>query len=550
MLYTRAQNIAKKFPLLLLFGAYSIIAFCFYVKSYNSLLIDDGIAGLVDFEKQGYSGFFNSFNFPSLYYMHDLAMLLIYGIAGKSSFAWFLFMLGMHCLCATLAFRLFRLLYTLFGIAHASYIAIAGSVLFLLSPYQTENILWAATIHYGIALLVLLSTSIYIINSLTSHTFQGKQIAIILFLHVAALSSLEIALVFPAVYFFTGAAVIYSGKTQISLLRFSATLLVPLIILSIAYFALTYLLKGMIIPHYGNDHLQNLSFANYIVTTAKHTVKLVTYTHFANYHWREIVYTFCERWKVISVILFIVLIIAGAIAYAAAKKNGLALFLLLVLCGGIVLFPVLNMYFMYLFTPENDRLTYFFSLFLYQIIALLAISVSMRWGAALLCIYACIGLVLLTMQVSKWHEAGKVHSSLLHSFAWSNSPQVYVLNQPSNYKGVYEFRTNRRLSRALYFFNGIDMEDRITHILSSAQVSMHDYTNVQIINDTTLQVDFITNGGWLMNNQVGASDYSTNVYSVTVDPWKPSYKVVFHNKPKGAVYVYATGNAFKKLEGF
>ena len=62
----------------------------------------------------------------------------------------------MHFINASLAYILFKSLYTAFSIKYAKHIALAGAALFLLSPYQTENVLWAATIHYSIALTFLL----------------------------------------------------------------------------------------------------------------------------------------------------------------------------------------------------------------------------------------------------------------------------------------------------------------------------------------------------------------------------------------------------------
>ncbi|MBS1613983.1 MAG: hypothetical protein JST49_14260 [Bacteroidetes bacterium] len=527
-----------------------VLTFFIYLPSNNSLLIDDGIAGLVDFEKQGYSGFINSFNFPSLYYMHDIAMLLIYAIVGKSSFGWFMIMIFMHFINASLAYILFKSLYTAFSIKYAKHIALAGAALFLLSPYQTENVLWAATIHYSIALTFLLVSGLIILRQLNNNKLTFCSVLLISLLHIAAITSLEIALVFPAIYFVIAVFVLRIGKNVITIWQFCLKILLPLTLITILYFAFTAVLKGMLIPHYGSEHIANLSYANYIINTAKHTLKLFSYAHFANYQWREIAYTFCERWKVISLLLFLLATVGGVTVYYRFKKNGIALYVLLLLCAFILLFPVLNMYFMYLFTPENDRLSYFYSLFLYQLLAIVFISASWRWGIGIILLFGCVGIFFLIQTVNKWHEAGAVHTNLINSFAWGNQPKVYVLNQPNNYKGVYEFRTNRRLSRALFFFKGIEIGDSITHVLSSAQANLHDSTLVSILNDSTLQVDFISNGGWLMHERVGASNYSTPEYSVTVDPWKPSYQVVFHNKRKDAAYIYATDNVFKKLEGF
>lgn len=540
----------KHYPLSSLFTFYLVAVLSIYGSASNTLLIDDGMAGLIEFKKYGYAAWFNSYGFPSLYYTHDFAVLLVYAIAGKSPVGWFIVMAVFHSINAALSFKLFKLVYSVLGINHGATIAIAGSVLFLLSPYQTENVVWAATLHYSIVMLLLLLTGITIVNCLQKGVLKGKNILLIVVLHALAITSLEIALFFPAVYFVLGILLTGNKKTVISISEYLLKVILPLTILTGAYFVATYLLKGHWIPHYGSQHLENSSIAYYVSNAAKHTVKLLSYSHFTGYNKRELIYAFCERWKIMLLCFGIIISIGGILVWFRNRFAGLTTYAALVSMAFILLFPALNMYFMYLFNTENDRLSYFCSLVLYQCLSMVLISVSVYVGIALLVLFLSIGFFFLNQQVIKWNEAGTLHNNYVKSFTWLNAPKAYVLTAPANYKGVYQFRNRKRLYWAIHFFKDVNMEDRMHHIMYAAYAGKNDSSTVTLINDSTLNVELTTNGGWLMYEGKGANDYSTDEYTVTIDKWKPSYRIIFHNKIPGAVYIYAGNNAFKAVEGF
>jgi|GEM_PF-2273486 len=543
-------TLINKYPVAYLFIAYLVAIVVIYWKARNGLLIDDGMAGLIEYRKQGLKGWFNSFGFPSLYYTHDFFVLLIYNIAGKSSTIWFFTMATLHVANACSALVVFHKLYRLLNIRNADLIAFSGSVLFLLSPYQTENLAWAATLHYSISMLIFLLSTYTILHSLHTNKIKKKHVILITGLHVAALTCLEISLVFPAAYFILFLIVFISKKTKISISRFVIQLILPLILTTCLYFIVTKILKGHWVPHYGSEHLKNFTVGYYLSNTYKYLCKYLLLLHFANYHYRELIYTLCE--KHITTISILLLASFAITCYIFYKKNKALSFAFIGLCAlfFLLLLPSLSMYFMYLFTPENDRLGYFMSLILYQIISVVLISISLYAGVTLLILFFSIGLFFLTRQVNKWGEAAYLHNNLINSFTWLHSKKIYVLNSPSNYKGVYQFRAEKRLYWAIHFNTNINLEKNLTSVLSSAYANVNDSSIVTIVNDSTLNVDFITNGGWLMHDQLGATDYSTKEYSVTVDPWKPSYKIVFHEKPADAVYIYAGNNCFKQVEGF
>jgi hypothetical protein len=534
----------------LLFFIYLCVCIAIYYKAAGSLLVDDGIAGLVKLQEQGLQAFWNSFGFTSLYYFHDFFDLLVYFFAGKSSPAWFAVMVTLHSLNATLGFVVFNKLYNSFSIRNAKGIALSGSTLFLLSPYQTENVIWAATLHYSIAMAILLTSLLILFNSLNSGEIKLKHAVLMQVLFAISIMTLEISLIFPAVYCLVAVFFIWSGKTSLKVQRLFTHLLLPFVCSIIIYFLATRLIKGHWLPHYGEAHLRNNSIQNYLSTSAKYALKFLGFVHFYNEHKRQLIYDFCNNWRIILIINIIIIGLCYLLIKKIRDRIAANLFVLLVAVSFFLLVPVLHMYFMYLFNTENDRLGYFFSITFYQLFAYVLISVFAYAGGPLCLAFLAMEIFFLHAQVKKWYEAGVVHMNCINSFIWTDAPKVFVLNQPANYGGVYEFRNNERLAWALRFFKDYQHSDSLKIVMSSCYLSPDDSTTVKVVNDSTLDVTIFNHGGWLMREAVGASDYGTDDYYVSIVQWPPGYRVIFHRKLPGAVYIFSTAQGFKRVDGF
>lgn len=541
------ESIRSKFLWFILF---LLVACAFYYKASNALLIDDGIAGLVKFENMGYRGFLTSFGFTSLYYFHDFFNLLVYLIVGKSSFGWFAVMVTLHSFNAMLSFSVFQKFYSMVETKNAGLIALTGSVLFLLSPYQTENVVWAATLHYSIAMCIFLVSSGMLLDNLKAGHIETKTVLIILALFIVSLLTLEISLVFPFAYACLAGAVIWNKKSTVKFTQLITRFILPLLGVIAIYFIATRVIKGHWIPHYGETHLLNNTIKSYSINTARYLLKLSAFIHYADYPIRELVYMACERWEWVIMIEVGLVTLIIFLLTLFKKRGETKTFICMMLFSFVLLLPSLHMYFMYLFNVENDRLSYFFSLGLYQLLPFVLIAISPLIGTAICIGYLFIGGYFLHQQVNKWHEAALVHNRCVKSFVWADAPKVYILNVPTNYKGVYEFRNNERLPYALDFFKNFKKREKIISVLSSNYTSLNDSTIVSVINDSTLLVTIENNGGWLMNEFVGATDYSNDEVDVRVLEGAHSYQLTVRKKIPGSVFVYSTSNGFYAVPNF
>jgi hypothetical protein len=147
--------LSKNFPIFLFIVSW-IFVFAIYFPGYKAMLIDDGISGLWEFKKWGFSGYLYSYGMKSFYYGYFGFLAILYFLFGTNPLGWFIVFSFLHALNTTFIFKAFQKLYTAFALQNGLWIALLGSILFLVSPYQSENIIWAATSHYSLTLFVLL----------------------------------------------------------------------------------------------------------------------------------------------------------------------------------------------------------------------------------------------------------------------------------------------------------------------------------------------------------------------------------------------------------
>lgn len=529
--------------------AYLILALIFFGSGYRGELLDDGLAGLTKFQNQGWGGFAQSFGFTSLYYVHDILVLSVYKVVGKLALGWFAVMIVLHAVNASLIFFVFRKFYALLELRHGALIAGLGSIMFLLSPYQTENVLWAATLHYAVTLLIFLSSTWMLFSGIEKNGFPRSTAIVLILLQVIALLTLEISLVFPFAYgVFAGG--VLAGKKSWRLFRQLITgIILPMLCLLPLYFAATRLIKGHWLPHYGEAHLLNNNIQTYATNYARYLIKTLGFVHFASHSTREKMYDLCSHWRwALFAELLVALILVVAFRFRKQHKAAFA-FLLLVTLSFVLLLPSLHMFFMYLFNTINDRLGYYFTLAIYQALALVLITLFHRPGIVAASAFIIAGCWLLQIEDSSWCGAGTIQDNCIRSFTWLNAPRVYVLSSPAYFNNVYVFRNDERLPFALNFFKQCKDTDKVVPVTSFSSWSMADSTLVEVKNDSALIVSIKT-GGWLMRDDLGATDYSNSDFEVHYNQWQAQYQITLKHKVPGAAYVYYTPSGFKEFTGF
>lgn len=504
----------------LLFILYCFPLFFIYGGAHDIVLNDDAFQFFAEYEREGWGGFYQNYGFTSLYYVTHLLNILFYTFFSTNTFCWLVVLILLHAFNAYFSFRVFYRFYTVHQINNAFEIAFLGSLFFLLSPAQSENISWVATLHYGVSMLFFLLVALYLINNLKE--LSASKTLVLLLVYVLSLLSMEYALVFPFCWFL----LIPQSYGSFSSFQ-NKKLWIGLLMIIPFYFIATKLIKGHFIPHYSERHLINHGLFQYVKSYISYSSKYLLLSHFYTYSSKY--YELLTRTSV----LLSVCAVLGLMAWYCLKKNSdtIVVFLKLFVVSFFMMMPIINMFFCIIHQYENNRLGYFFSLLFFQLCFFALYSYVKKGRIVFVALMLTANVFFSFIVARDLKIAGHIYKNCIHTFPKLGNNKAYLLNLPNNYKGIYLFRSPWRLEAALSFFNHTEYhfnEIASTNLLR-ANDSFHLYTN----SDTLIKLGHNNPGDYFMRGPYGAYDREDSSYSFDVDEWLMNYEVRF-KKPLGA----------------
>ena len=503
----------QKYPKIL-FPLYFCIVFFFYKNSHAIILTDDAFSFFKLFEENGFAGYSQNYGFTSLYYFTHLVNIIFYKLLGTNTFYWLVLMIFLHSLNAYLCFILFKIYYKKHLIENATLIAGIASFIFLISPFQSENILWAATLHYALCLLLFFGIGIYI---LSLDKIQSSFSYFIIFLgYITSLLTMEMALVFPFSWYLLKEGFQFDiRKTTFFKVWLGLFTIIPL------YFIATKLIKGHFIPHYSEVHLSNHGLVQYATQFLKYVSKTLFFTHFSDH--KNVIYTALESPLLLWIVWAIIVSISTIyfIKHPAKTKILLTLFVL----SFFFLMPVINMYFMVVHQYENNRLGYYFSIFLFQFFVFMVFQCKTYLRYLILVPYILICFYFTNIVSEDARDAGTIYKTCIQTFPHTKSGIVYLTNLPNNFKGFYLFRNLDRFKEALAFFR--DKNPMMIAIAGTSLLHFQDSFRYEFFGDNILRVGHTNYGDYFMKRNLGATNYSEKEFDFMVDEYSLNYQVHF-----------------------
>lgn len=517
----------SRYHLLVLYALFCAITFFLYRHCVQAHFLDDSLSALYQYKLQGIGGFLNSFGFPSLYYAHDFFYLGFYFLFGLNGWAWQVLFVGLHCLNALLIFMLIVAVFRKFSFRNGTVAAIITCLFFLVSPYQTENIIWVATMHYQIGMLCLLGGMSFLIN-------ERNNLWLLHLVFVVSLLTLEISLVFPALWVITFA--IWRKSWTDAIKRIA----IPQAAIIVLYFLCTKFLKGSFFPHYGADHISGWSLFAMLSTLLKYYFKIFGFVHFMEYPTREKIYGWCDS----PFHVYLVWISVAAIILLTFKtkfKKEAKLLVVAFLFVFFMLLPVLNMYFMFLNQVENDRLSFFATPFLYFIPAFILSQFPVYIFLPATIVVLGIMKKFLGLYTWFWINAAEVQQRTLDTYKWFDKEKVYILNLPQNFGGAYIYRKEWRFGGAMLVKKNHDISKQIKEVAGQNMYDMDDGVKVTVTDSVTYDVSK-RGWGWFWNGSLGAHDYETEDFSFKLHEYTYIVKFKHAIKPNEAVIYQNGGN--------
>lgn len=482
------------------------------------MLIDDGVNAIQDIQQQGFKGLLHSYHFDSFYHGYYLILNVLYALFGLNATGWFFFFSLMHALnCALLYKVIYRLLTTNRLSTHRLEISLFATLFFLLSPYNAETIVWAATTHYVVGLSILFYSMQWLDSFLLKQSSSNGYL-LFLFLNVFALFTFELNFLSPFIYLLVYALYTSNKCTDIRFNTFVSRIVLPIVLAILIYLMLLYIDKGTLMLHNGKGATLLPPVQEIISQYGRHLSRLFSFSQYASIQWRERAYAACEHWMIVSIVIVCMLTF---FYYWTRKKSIEAsrLFLFFFVIGFIFILPFTRVYFVYIFKYENIRYTYFAAAFLFTGFVFFLFQINRLIRYIILTVYLSLCLFFTIQTVHDKRESGIVYHRFIESFPATSATTIFLLNTPSFCNESYMFWDRSRLPIALSCYRHLDVSKQLEQVLFYNSISDKDTFKVKKINDSCWTFQLKADGSWLMNNYMGASDVENERFRCDVDEW-------------------------------
>lgn len=526
-------------------------AFVFYFYSFTCLLIyfitrhagfvDDYIGFETNYDKCGLIHYYSCSGSTNLRFFQHVFTFSIYKIFGSENIAWYFAYCLSHAFAAFLSFCVIRKLLNIFEQKNAYEIAFFTAFLFLISPYQTEVVVWRVCIQY-IVVQICMMLSILLILEESKNFFLKLFIGIILF--IVALFSIEQAIMIPFILLIIFIFLALTKK-QIVNRKLVISLFLMQLCEIIIFFSLSKILYHKWIMHYGSQVFTGFISIDTFSRFAKYFLKYILLFRHWNYTTANSFYAFiCKPVVFFSLTISIISICIYLLIKFIKGNLKTGFILLLIALYAISLFPVLQLYFSTLLFVEGDRLGYISSIFIF---AIFIFTIYQSWkNTARLIVFILIGLNLffLSRTNTDWKISQEILTSYNNSYNFK-ARKIFVLATPENYKGIYLIRTKAGLAELLkYRANKIIHQDFVD-VVHFNQCSINDGIKVEKENDSTLILGFTKTGNWFWRDALGASDYSNADFKYRAEEW--TSKVTLRNfDPKQDILIYPDSSKWKQ----
>ncbi len=474
----------------------------------------------------------------------------IFKLVGVSHFAWYFIFALFHGVNGFLLYLVSERWFKRWDLE----ISLGGifiALLFILSPYQVETLTWKACFHYIMSVGMCLTAFLYLIRYLENTNRRDLLICHALFF--CTLFVLEINLATPFIFLLFILTDHYrnpEGNLQKKIIH---VFLVQLVFV-ILYFLLNKLTLGAWVGHYGEEKHLNYSLDLIFGNGLKHFAKHLFLLHYFPFEIKEFAYNLLGNPKIYIPSILVLIGIVGYVikhfkslsGYLQISSTSLTMFFM-----GI--FPIVNLYFMYVIQHENDRYSYFAMPFFCIAIVSLISMLKFVPRYTTLGIYLLINTVILSAMITNAKYAGDGCKAMLENFPCERAEgkRVYFLAIPDNFNGMYMYRdfgeNTTSFKESMDLLHAPACEN--VEYKTVAQYNFKypsDIINAYFETENRVRVFIGQNGTWFWKDGVGLSDYETENFIVENKGWY--FTVTFKDLSDTPLLLYPHGGEWKILE--
>ncbi|TNE52595.1 MAG: hypothetical protein EP344_15630 [Bacteroidetes bacterium] len=528
---------------------FSAAALLLYWPTRNAGFVMDWLGWQYAYNKGGWAGVPGSFGYPGLHPVLHLGNYTLYWLFGANSPVWYLCFALLHGLNAGLLFRLVQRLPLQVPPGQQLYSGLVAGVLFLVSPYAAEVVVWRVCLHYLLAMtfaLLALHQTLSYLNDQKRHRLWWVHGLVFV-----GLFTFEWSLVIPVLVLLLVLVYSFSGNTTLALPKALVRIFLPQAGMWVMYFLLNKIRLGDWVGHYGSDTHLNVQPRFMLANILRYVVKQFGFAR----HWdhaakSQVFEALGSGWPLLLGVGILGVLAAGwllrfrqvspRLQWAGAAAGWFL----------IALLPVSNLFFYYLQFSENDRYGYFASGFGWISVALL-LSFLPKIPARLLAIGSiALSLHLLLGMNRYWTYSEDLYDSLVQDFRWYDRDEVIILASPDNYKGVFMFRIIGQLNgfnEALELRRGKPFKGKMWE---AAQFNINEPNYRLAVEPDSAgllyKVQFMQDGNWWWQNGVGATDYSTDRYVFRNKDWH--MEVELNGKSSKTTVIYPCGGQWFEVK--
>ena len=535
------------------FASLWLLIFTLYFPAAKAGFVTDFTGWLDQVKNHSFSEFVNRTHFEahSLYQFTQLSTWVFYHIIGVNPWLWHLLFITLHVVNATLIFHLSTRLLSDTGTKNSKVIAYVGVILFTLSPYLSEVVVWEPSYHFlqgllFISLILLLAQSfintgkqkyalyacgIYFISTFTLEAFYltpWMVLCLALYYHFSNLVK-EGALKKVVLQFF---------------LPMMALFVIRLIIFKLAY--------GGWVSRIGSAPVSEIKLETF-GKPAKYLYHLLLMGRFNTFEDRQKAYAFCDSLRGIlafyGVAGSIMAVIVFRFKQMGAKGKVASLLFTWMMISFLLLIPL---WFSDMLLVTFDRYTYFTAPFFYTLLSVLAGYISIDFiRLVILGLYAMVNLRYTILVSRYWWKSEKIIHNLITNIPDPGNKTILLLNLPECMNGVPMIGSQKQ-SEFKGMHNLLLPEKAIQNltydVLSYNMLTPTDGAHVTVLNDSTVRITLNQWGTWWWYEGKGAYTYENSVFKENLVDGGHFYDLILRQPPANYLLLYQVANEWKVVD--
>lgn len=482
----------------------------------------------------------------SFYHLTQLELYVLTWLFDVRPLPWFLLFTALHALNGTMLYRLCRKVMEDFGLAHAGWIAMGGTLLGLFNPAMTEVVLWKACFHYLVGLQAILWMLLwarkYLLTGRAAYAWRSA------ILFAALTFTLEIWYTIPWLILTMAVAYYRSGLVQKAALRRTLTgMFLPQIVMFLAHLVAYRIVYGIWLAHTSSVTPENN-------TLLKMGGRIWSYEFVLLFQGR-----FFPREFRLGVFEYLGGNAGGAIAIAAIAGFAVLAYVRFPRWGArsrvaalLVGWSLISLIIVLRYAPpeillvSNDRYLYFTAFFQYMLVAVgfaALLRHRPRWRTPALAALLLVLTGFTAVLVMHWRHATKTFWAVQDKFVWKDAPLVLLLNMPCNYNGIGIINSGppSDLPDHLRVFHKGQPRGKVYDVSGYNMQHPWDGAHVTVIDSTHLKVTLNQWGSWWWYRGFGATDYSNEYYDLHFTDPSHEYILTLKQIVPGMVILYQQG---------